>query len=662
MATLGAGGTRIPDTSSVGYFLHVVRDYDHYWNAEWDGHERKKTNRMVDGRPCCASNSVESTVSDLGVNCGIEASRGQGLFEQQQSRLLTSNGVKSSRRREPSLLSPRDCCPRKRDFIQRQDPPGKKCSISPNDHDELRPKPSIAVRFDYFHPLSLISPRRSESATGKFSRVVIAHKRLLHLEIRKLARRAKLISTSLNMEQLLKPSLPRSHDYGPSFARMHWTDDVNFLQLYSTTDFLVTRARELMRTRRAIYPQQQQQQRHQHHQALGRAALESSTIVARSTVDTTLQQINVQPIFAGAKVTGNSCRIIVDKSSCPSSALHWKIADATTAEAIMGETDASLNICDDSALENPRSPCLESSMEIFNSSREQCPLSSPCPSVSTLQLVSSMHSTLPSLKRTVSSNSSSVLSVLQMKKDMRQVQNLDGKENCPESVLLGEISSVPKDVCRPPAGTYDDDKCVLRSTDQTQTFNIVTMMHTQVEKSDERSEVLEGKLYSDNHDSEPSISGSSVHCSDGVSSEVILSSPSSKKLKWDPLTLLSQNTFGRKNRRHFGSNDASATLLHSTSMDYSSTTMTKTSTSSRPTDCEVHASDPTNNRKKMKKRDGISCFDKTTLLFCRKEKLTSDDWYVAKLCGDSVRTSTKDFEENVMEMVFFDSFSDILCH
>jgi hypothetical protein len=434
MATFGQGGTRTLGTSCSGIFLDVGRGYEHTWNAGSyvRSLEQKKTCGMGDGRcyrePKSSGSrrrrerafdniSVERCTSDQEVQGGIESSRMLSPCHEQLSCLVESNIVRSNL---PQESSPPYYSPRKQDrFIRGQDPQSK-CSKSPNGRDDLGPKLSSNVCFDYFHPLSLNSSHSANNTTNYPSRVVVAQKRLVHLEIRKLARRAKLTSNSLQMQQLLKPTLARCKK--PPFPPMNSTDDVNSLQLCLTTKDLVIRARELLRARRAIPPHQQQH--HEHKKFIGRLATESSTRLAGSPEEIPHHRHCSQPLIENEKSTWHSSSIIMEVKNCLSPAVH---AGATTAEDI-GETEGPLHICDESSMEeqtDPQSPDLEVSLETFSHSREQCSLSDVCQTISQLQLVSAVTPNLPSLKRTLSSNASSISSVEQIEKNMLQIQNLN---------------------------------------------------------------------------------------------------------------------------------------------------------------------------------------------------------------------------------------------
>jgi hypothetical protein len=647
MATFGQGGTRSLGTSCSGIFLDVGRGYEHTWNAGSYMRflEQKKTCGIGNGRsyrePKSSGSrrqrerefediSVERCTSDQRVQGGIESSRVLPQCHEQLSRLVASNIVRSN---SPQESSPPYCSPKKQDRFIRRPHPQSKCSKSPNDCDDLRPKLSSNVRLDYFHPLSLTSSHPENSTTNDPSRVVVAHKRLVHLEIRKLARRAKLTSTSLQMQQLLKPTLARCNK--PPFPPMNSTDDVNSLQLCLTTKDLLIRARELLRARRAIPPHQQH---HEQKQFIGRLATESSTSLAGFPEEIPHHRHCSQPLIENEKSTWHSSSIMMEVKNCLSPAVH---AGATTAED-MGETEGPLHICDESPMEeqtDPQSPDLEFSLETFSCSREQCSLSDVCQTISQLQLESAVTPNLPSLKRTLSSNASSISSVEQIEKNMLQIQNLGGEETFPEFVFSEESSS--EDVFPLPGETYSDDQCVSRSVHKN--ANIIIMMHTQVENNDEEHKLMEAKVNSKPHRTDPSISGSSVHCSDGVSSEVILSSPSSAK--WNPLNAISKHTSIGNNRRQLISSDTSAPLPHAVCTDYSITTATKTSASSRPTEGQASVPSKVN----YKKGGSISFVTKGILRWFRrgKAKEMDDDWYVAKhVAGDA--------KENVMAMVFFD--------
>ncbi|KAG7367986.1 hypothetical protein IV203_030729 [Nitzschia inconspicua] len=150
-----------------------------------------------------------------------------------------------------------------------------------------------------------------------------------------------------------------------------------------------------------------------------------------------------------------------------------------------------------------------------------------------------------------------------------------------------------------------------------------------------------------NMEDDPSTDQSSVHCSDGVSSDIFSLTPSSTNF----LKRFSLCSFaGGADKVHRGRGIKSNAAF--SRIDQPSTTASKTSGSSVPCDAGAVAPRTRSNRKE---KDGVAfVIHSTSLLFCRKDKFARNDWFAAKHLDQQPLEGGTTYEANVMEMVFFD--------
>ncbi|KAG7347355.1 hypothetical protein IV203_016060 [Nitzschia inconspicua] len=445
--------------------------------------------------------------------------------------------------------APRDYMParerRMKYFPHGQDPPGRIISTSGlNGCDERNSVTVTRVNaMSKFRPSVTKSPPLISSVLHHEqtpSRVAMAQKRLLHLELRKIARRCHISSvfSSSESSQMLQPSMVKPPKFAlfpvSSNSDARSTTEQPITATTFTTDDLLERAREVIEATRSILSQLQEQ-----------------VVVGQNLDDASVGATNVAKRNASDPLTSD------DSTTCCRS----------TAES------APMVI-------SPRS---------FQDTRER---SSPL------------------------------------------VQNVESSAISCDT----KTHESPQDV----SGLSDNTKIIEKHQD-----NAVSL--TTLERSIHVDDLTKDLSFPTTHNMEddPSTDQSSVHCSDGVSSDIFSLTPSSTNVL-KRFSLFSFAGGAEKVRRGRGIKSNAAFSR----MDQPSTTASKTSGSS--VHCDAGAAAP-RTRSNRKEKDGVAfVIHSTSLLFCRRDKLEQNDWLAAKHLDQQPLEGGTTHEANVMEMVFFD--------
>lgn len=458
----------------------------------------------------------------------------------------------------------------------RPDPPGKTSdSPDPIAADNIGRNESICRKAITPAPVSARSNLDTNSSSSCHddtpSRIVSAHKRLMHLEIRKLARRSMLSSTDSSLN--LKPS-PATALSIPTNSLTSTLDKESMGMTSLTTEKLLEKARGLIQARRAKLLRLQE--------ADGRRKLPA------------LSAINTSP----------------------------------TVEGQLGEIEDAKKSRSSSTVDNRVDQCMKH--QHFNgiSSQDR----DPAPTVPRVLTVLRGLDLEPALSsRSTAQGDSKVESTSSPVNDgQSRLQQAEGtSKQQADSVLPQNVS---------------------RRLDDNNDNHFVSKSPT-IGRNSTLDHTMGLSLPSTLHD-DLSMDGSSVQCSDGVSSDIDTSTIKSPNQKSGRSSLFSFGpVFGGKNKSRRGFGKSYTALVRTGSVNQSSTTASKTSGSSGQLGTTAVTSPKINaDTAEGKPWKNIFLAD-SYLLLCRKDKVARREWLRAK---HPEPRAGEEIDGKVMEMVFFD--------
>jgi hypothetical protein len=568
-------------------------------------------------------------------------------FQEQQARSLTKPHAQASHSNR--YRSQQECAPSWK-HQPRQDPPGRHSRRDAKgvvEDERISQRSTRAAETSQYPTCRRFQAQDTEDTEDVVSvenpspsRVVLAHKRLLHLELRKAVRRSD-IRSSQGPTHLLKPSHVNKKSSKLSFHSMNQDSGALPNHVNVSTEELVARAKRLVHARRSMV----------------RRSDDDGGGGARSQITPHSANLEDDPVVTKKKLDLGVVNDIVGKLA--------RLEDASCTGPIPREVDSDGNCHQDSIDKSvlgtyrqthTKKSVMESAERttrgsIFLQDNTSFPFPQEDPvidrnSKGAASAVIFTHESSDISGRTISLTSSSSFSEEKSPRASFEAQNNYHVVKDTEDCLETQTFPTP-DEFRP----FDEPEASEHVTSDedvtTPATNVVLKCVTPVQNS-QCVEMCDG---------DHSVGGFSVQCSIGVASDIALpiSSTSStpEKQKWRFMRRLRANSSSGTTtsephcNKHRRDANASDTSMHkSTSIDSEASAGSGLQTK-RVLDSPLNYSPS-----EKKRHDQVACFVDPSFLLCRKGRLAQKDWFLDRH-RDQFPYKTGE-EGNVMEMVFFD--------